>query len=142
MLRARMGIRAHPTLTTGKTSKGGPNWHSVSLRERSPVSATTPHGRDEIKPAHGLHGRDELGKRPLGYRVADRLVQTLYTFTLLAHPFEKLFKCPTLLAILELLRSQPLHKGGPPRLLARIVAPEPQQPRRELLALALHFFAA
>jgi hypothetical protein len=41
-----------------------------------------PHGRDEIKPTHGLHGRDELDQRPLGYRLADRLLQTLHTFAL------------------------------------------------------------
>ena len=34
MLRARMGIRAHPTLTTVKASKG-PNWHQVSRLRRA-----------------------------------------------------------------------------------------------------------
>ena len=34
MLRARMGIRAHPSLTKRKTSKG-PNWHPVSRLRRA-----------------------------------------------------------------------------------------------------------
>jgi hypothetical protein len=45
--------------------------------------------------------------------LADRLLQTLHTFALLAHALEKLFKCHTLLAMLGLLRSEPLHMGGP-----------------------------
>ena len=37
------------------------------------------HCRNEIYPAHRLQGCDELGKRPLGHRVTDRLLQTLDT---------------------------------------------------------------
>ena len=38
MLRARMGIRAHPTLTNGKTSKG-PSWHPVLRLRRADRSS-------------------------------------------------------------------------------------------------------
>ena len=38
MLRARMGIRAHPTLTKRKTSKG-PNWHPVLRLRRADRSS-------------------------------------------------------------------------------------------------------
>jgi len=38
MLRARMGIRAHPTLTSGKTSTG-PFWHPVSRLRRADRSS-------------------------------------------------------------------------------------------------------
>src|SRR5215831_8931848 len=38
MLRARMGIRAHPTLTSGKTSTG-PRWHPVSRLRRADRSS-------------------------------------------------------------------------------------------------------
>ena len=40
------------------------------------------------------------------------------------------------------LRSEPLHMGGTPRLLPRIVAPEPQHQRGDLLALALQILFA
>src|SRR6266446_1326795 len=64
------------------------------------------HCRNEIYPAH-------------------RLLQTLDTLALLAHRPQKLFERNTLLAMLELLQHEPIHVGQPPRLLARIMSPEP-----------------
>src|SRR5262245_2218382 len=63
--------------------------------------------------------------------------QALHALAFLADALKKLFENHTLLAILELLRHQPRHVGGPPRLLPRIVASEPQHQRGDLLALAL-----
>ena len=40
----------------------------------------------------------------------------------------------------ELLQQEPIHVGPPPRLLARIMAPEPKHERGDLLALALEVF--
>ena len=77
------------------------------------------HGGNEIDPAHRLQGRDDLGKRPFGYRLADRLLQALHALAFLADALKKLFENHTLLAILELLRHQPLHVGRSPRRLAR-----------------------
>src|SRR6202162_4458751 len=99
------------------------------------------HGRNEIDPAHRLQGGDDLGKRPLGHRVTDRLLQTLDTLALLAHRPQKLFERNTLLAMLELLQHEPIHVGRPPRLLARIMSPEPKHERGDLLALAFEVFA-
>src|SRR5260370_41556219 len=72
---------------------------------------------------------DELGKGPLGHRVTDRLLQTLDTLALLAHRPQKLFERNTLLAMLELLQHEPIHVGRPPRLLARLMSPEPKHER-------------
>src|SRR5712675_2202620 len=98
------------------------------------------HCRDEIYPAHRLQGCDELGKGPLGHRVTDRLLQTLDTLALLAYRPQKLFERNTLLAMLELLQHEPIHVGRPPRLLARIMSPEPKHERGDLLALAFEVF--
>src|SRR5712671_5204056 len=98
------------------------------------------HCRNEIYPAHRLQGCDDLGKGPLGHRVTDRLLQTLDTLALLAHRPQKLFERNTLLAMLELLQHQPIHVGRPPRLLARIMSPEPKHERGDLLALAFEVF--
>jgi hypothetical protein len=83
------------------------------------------HCRNEIYPAHRLQGCYDLGKGPLGHRVTDRLLQTLDTLALLAHRPQKLFERNTLLAMLELLQHEPIQVGQPPRLLARIMSPEP-----------------
>src|SRR5262245_44646882 len=61
-----------------------------------------PYGRNNINPAHRLQGRDNLGERPLGHRLADRLLQTLNALTFLANPLKMLFECDALLAMLEL----------------------------------------
>src|SRR5258708_29482940 len=98
------------------------------------------HCRDEIYPAHRLQGCDGLGKGPLGHRVTDRLLQTLDTLALLAHRPQKLFERNTLLAMLKLLQHEPIHVGRPPRLLARIMSPEPKHERGDLLALAFEVF--
>src|SRR5258706_2810890 len=98
------------------------------------------HCRNEIDPAHRLQGCDDLGKGPLGHRVTDRLLQTLDTLALLAHRPQKLFEHNTLLAMLELLQHEPIHVGRPPRLLARIMSPEPKHERGDLLALAFEVF--
>src|SRR5258705_487561 len=85
-------------------------------------------------------GCDDLGKGPLGHRVTDRLLQTLDTLALLAHRPQKLFERNTLLAMLKLLQHEPIHVGRPPRLLARIMSPEPKHERGDLLALAFEVF--
>src|ERR1700719_4765354 len=69
------------------------------------------------------------------------MLQTLDTLALLAHRPQKLFECNTLLAMLELLQHEPIHVRWPPRLLARIMPPEPKHERGDLLALALEVFA-
>src|SRR5262245_52232234 len=79
-------------------------------------------GSNEIDAAHRLQGRDNLGKRPFGHRLADRLFQTLDALVFLTHPLQKFFEYHALLAILELLGHQPRHMGWPPRLLPRINA--------------------
>src|SRR5215471_4381254 len=99
------------------------------------------HRRNEIYPAHRLQGCDHLAKRPLGHRLTDRLLQTLDTLALLAYRPHKLFEHNTLLAMRELLQQEPIHVRPPPRLLARIMAPEPKHERGDLLALALEVFA-
>src|SRR5215470_15669801 len=94
------------------------------------------HCRNKIYPAHRLQGCDELGKGPLGHRVTDRLLQALDTLALLAYRPQKLFERNTLLAMLELLQHEPIHVSRPPRLLARIMSPQPKHERGDLLALA------
>src|SRR6516164_5669433 len=69
---------------------------------------------------------DDLCKGPLGHRVADRLLQALDPLALLAHCPQKLFEHNTLLAMLKLLQHEPFHVGRPPRLLARVMSPEPK----------------
>src|SRR5262245_54568785 len=86
-------------------------------------------GSNEIDAAHRLQGRDHLGKRPLVHRLADCLLQTLDALLLLAHTIEKLLECHPLLAMLELLRHEPLLVGWPPCLLPRINASQPQHQR-------------
>src|SRR5262245_51976347 len=90
-----------------------------------------------VRPRYPISSRGfEIG-RDHRYCLADRLLQTLHAFAFLAHTIQKPFKCHTLLAMLELLRSEPLHMGRAPSRLARIKAPEPQHQRGNLLALAL-----
>src|SRR5262249_58897617 len=55
------------------------------------------HRRNEIYPAHRLQSCDDLGKRPLGCCVTDRLLQTFDTLALLPHRSQMLFECHTLL---------------------------------------------
>jgi hypothetical protein len=98
------------------------------------------HCRNKIDPAHRLQSCDDLGKGPLGHRVTDRLLQTLDTLALLAHRPQKLFEHNPLLAMLELLQHEPIHVGRAPRLLARIMSPEPKHERGDLLALAFEVF--
>src|SRR5712691_2070056 len=98
------------------------------------------HCRNEIYPAHRLQGGDDLGKRPLGHRVTDRLLQTLDTLALLAHRPQKLFERNPLLAMLELLQHKPIHVGRAPRLLAWKMSSEPKHERGDLLSLAFEVF--
>src|SRR5262252_2662660 len=44
--------------------------------------------------------------------------------------------------MLELLQHEPIHVSRPPRLLARIMSPEPKHERGDLLALAPEVFCA
>src|SRR6266436_5924487 len=43
--------------------------------------------------------------------------------------------------MLELLQHEPIHVGRPPRLLARIMSPEPKHERGDLLAVAFEVFS-
>src|SRR5258708_24763848 len=72
------------------------------------------HCRNEIYPARRLQGSDDLGNGPLGHLVTDRLLQTLDTLALLAHPPQNLFEPNTLLAMLALLQHEPIPVGRPP----------------------------
>jgi hypothetical protein len=47
-----------------------------------------PHSRNEINSPHRLQGRDNLGKRPLGYYLAYGIFQTLHSLTFLAYPLK------------------------------------------------------
>src|SRR5262249_5969362 len=88
----------------------------------------------QIRPARGaLRGYEA----EVGYRLADRLLQTLHALAFLADALKKLFERHTLLAMLELLRHQPFHVRRPPCRLARIAAPQPEHQRGDLLAFAL-----
>jgi len=98
------------------------------------------HCRNKIDPAHRQQGGDDLSKGPLGHRVTDRLLQTLDTLAILAHRPQKLFEHNPLLAMFQLLQHEPIHVGRPPRLLARIMPPEPKHERGDLLALAFEVF--
>jgi len=44
-----------------------------------------PYSRNEISPAHCLQGRNNLGERPLGHRLANRLFQLLDALLFLAY---------------------------------------------------------
>jgi hypothetical protein len=83
-----------------------------------------------------LQGCDDLGKRPLGHRVTNRLLQTLDTLALLAHRPQKLFEHNTLLAMHKLLQHEPIHVGRPPRVLAWIMSPSPATESRRRISHA------
>jgi hypothetical protein len=95
------------------------------------------HRRDRVDAAHGLQRRDNLNQRPFRHRLAQRLLQPFHARLGFTHRPHQLLQGDTLLAVDELLGGKPIEMRPSPRLAARIVEPEPQQQRADLLAFAL-----
>jgi hypothetical protein len=67
---------------------------------------------------------------------ADRLLQPRHARLRLAQRLHRLLEHDALLAMRQLLAHQPTHVRAAPCLLARVMAPQPQQKRAELLTFA------
>jgi hypothetical protein len=93
-------------------------------------------GRDPFSIDQLMQRWNDRSQRPIGDGFADRLFQTLDTLAGLSLGLQQLLQDETLLAIIKLQIGKPGAVPRIPGLEARIVPPQTQQHRRDLLALA------